>query len=72
MIIVAQINLLLCLVNNMLDLKLIEEGKFKPKREIFKLKDTLDFILAMFQPQIKLVNSTLSFTIAEEIGEDVP
>ena len=50
MIIVSQINLLLCLVNDMLDLKLIEVGQFSPKVDRFKPKDTLDFISAMFQP----------------------
>ena len=71
MIVVSMINLLLCLISNMLDLKLIEEGKFKPKKEIFKPRDTLDFILAMFEPHLRLVNSTLSVTIAEEDGEEI-
>ena len=47
-IIVSQINLLLSLVNDMLDINLIEEGKFVPKTEQFKLEDTFKFLTAMF------------------------
>ena len=46
-IIIAQINLLMALVNDMLDLKLIEEGLFTPKIERFKPWDTLLFIKKM-------------------------
>ena len=49
--IIAQLNLLLCLVNDVLDIKLIQEGKFKPKLEKFEPKKLLDFIVAMFQTQ---------------------
>ena len=34
-IVISQINLLLCLVNDILDLKLIEENKFVAKKELF-------------------------------------
>jgi len=39
LIIISQVNLLLCLVNDMLDIKLIEEGKFVPKNSLFKPRD---------------------------------
>ena len=60
-IIISQINLLLCLVNDILDLKLIEENKFVPKNEIFSPRDTFNFITSMFAPQVEMQNSTLSF-----------
>ena len=38
------------LVNDILDIKLIEEGKFVQKIELFRPRDTFDFIMAMFEP----------------------
>lgn len=49
-IIISQINLLLCLVNDILDLKLIEENKFVPKNEVFSPRETFNFITKMFAP----------------------
>ena len=49
-IIISQINMLLCLVNDILDLKLIEENKFVAKNEIFSPQDTFNFITNMFAP----------------------
>ena len=48
-IIVSQINLLLGIVNDILDLKLIEEGKFVPKIETFSPLATLEFAVSMFR-----------------------
>ena len=45
MIIISQINLLLGLVNDILDYKLIEENKFLPKNELFSLHDAFKFVL---------------------------
>ena len=42
--------MLLSLVNDVLDLKMIEQDKYAPKLERFKPKETLEFIVAMFQP----------------------
>ena len=39
MIIITQINVMLGLVNDILDMKLIQENKFVPKRELFSLED---------------------------------
>ena len=50
LIIVQQINLLLSLVNDMLDIRLIFEGKFVPKNEHFKPRETFKFIKDMFDP----------------------
>ena len=47
-IVISQINLLLCLVNDILDLKLIEENKFVAKKELFQPRETFNFITNMF------------------------
>ena len=47
--IISQLNLLLCLVNNVLDIKLIEQQKFQVKEEKFDPMKVLDFIAAMFR-----------------------
>ena len=44
LIIIAQVNLLLSKVNDMLDIKLIAEGKFTQKNSVFNPKSVLDFI----------------------------
>ena len=46
--IMSQLNLLLSLVNDVLDLKLIKQGKYDPKLEEFNPSKTLDFIVGMF------------------------
>ena len=51
LLIVSQINLLLCLVNDMLDLKMIEMGKFVTRREPFEVNQTFKFILDIFKLQ---------------------
>ena len=48
-IVVSQINMLLCLVNDILDLKLIEENKFVAKKELFQPREIFGFISSMFQ-----------------------
>ena len=53
-LVIQQINLLLCLVNDVLDLKLIEADKFISKETIFSPADTFTFILNMFAPQSKI------------------
>ena len=60
-IVISQINLLLCLVNDILDFKLIEEDKFVAKQEIFSPKSTFEFITNMFSPQAKMQNTKLKF-----------
>ena len=49
-IVISQINLLLSLVNDMLDIKMIEEGKFAAKSHTFNVKDLFNFITLMFEP----------------------
>lgn len=53
-LIIAQLNLLLCLVENVLDLKLIERGEFQQKNQNFDPMEVLSFICAMFRPQASI------------------
>ena len=60
-LVVSQLNLLLCLVNDVLDLKLIKMDKYQSKIESFKPTDTLEFIKAMFRPQAEMQNCKISY-----------
>ena len=60
-IMISQVNLLMSLVNDILDQKLIEEGKFKTKDEAFSPKDCFDFIINMFQSQVEMQKTKISF-----------
>jgi len=53
-LVIQQINLLLSLVNDVLDIKLIEADKFVSKETVFSPKDIFKFIINMFAPQTKL------------------
>ncbi len=67
-LIISQLNLLLCLVNDVLDIKLIESGKFEPKIQEFSPLETLQFIHDMFSPQASMQKSNLSFkTVSVEV-----
>ena len=48
LLVIQQINLLLCLVNDILELNLIEQGDFKPKVEVFQPANTFQFVIQMF------------------------
>ena len=52
LLVISQTNLLLGLVNDILDLKLIEENQFFPKMELFKPTETFRFIMDMFASQV--------------------
>ena len=58
---IAQVNMLLCLVTDMLDLKLIEQGKFVKRKETFTVVDIFQFVLGIFGQQAKLQQSELTF-----------
>ena len=47
-LVVQQINLLLCLVNDVLDLKLIESARFVLREIIFSPESIFVFVLNMF------------------------
>ena len=48
-IVIQQMNLLLCLVNDMLDLKSIEQGNFISHLEDFSPIETIKFIMSIFK-----------------------
>lgn len=50
-LLIAQLNLLLCLVNDILDIKLIQVGKYELKQTKFRPQEALNFIVDMFKPQ---------------------
>ena len=47
-IVISQMNLLLCLVNDLLDLKMIEQGVFTGQVAKFKPLETFDFLIDIF------------------------
>ena len=53
-IIRQQMNLLLYLVNDILDFKMIEENNFIEKEELFSPLKTFEFIQSLFMPQAKM------------------
>ena len=53
-LVVMQLTLLLSLVNDVLDLKMIDKGKFVAKLEDFKPVDILNFVTAIFKPHAEL------------------
>ena len=49
-----QLNMLLCLVNDILDIKMINQGVYAPKIEKFNPNDIFRFIVQMFKPQSQI------------------
>ena len=60
-LIISQLNLLLSQVNDVLDIKLIEEGVFEPKIEQFNPLQVLDFIKMMFQSQADMQRTLIDY-----------
>jgi len=60
-LIISQVNMLLCLVNDSLDMQLIEQDKFVPKIEVFSPSEAFKFILQVFEPTSKIQKTKLSF-----------
>ena len=50
-IIISQINLIVCLVNDIADLKKIEEGRFFVHKVNFNPRETLKFVMGIFDHQ---------------------
>ena len=61
LIIISQLNLLLCLVNDVLDIKMINQGQYQPKIQTFSPEGVFKFIKDMFQPQSELQRIQVSF-----------
>ena len=54
--------MLLCLVNDSLDIQLIEQGLFAAKVDLFSPEKIFKFILKMFEPSMKLLFKEISLT----------
>lgn len=54
LLVVLQISLVLNFIANMFDLELIEHNKFFPLMRQFAPRDTFEFIVSMFQPQLEI------------------
>ena len=60
-IVISRINLVLCFANDILDLQLLEENKFFPKKEIFAPEETLKFVIDLFRPMANFQRSTVNY-----------
>mmetsp|Transcript_18499 Transcript_18499/g.24825 ORF Transcript_18499/g.24825 Transcript_18499/m.24825 type:complete len:111 (+) Transcript_18499:516-848(+) len=60
-LIISQLNLLLCLVQDVLDIKTIESKKFERKFMAFEPTPTLEFIVAMFNPHCSMSKTVITF-----------
>ncbi len=61
LLITNQLNLLLNLVNDLLDVKMIKEGKFVNKIELFNPSEVLDFVIKTLTPQAQSKQILLEF-----------
>ena len=51
LMVIAQINLLLCQVTDMLDLILLDQGKYRERKETFSPYKAFNFVLDIFAKQ---------------------
>ena len=63
--IIAQINMLIYLVRNIIDLKMIENGDFGLQSQTFNPIDCFDFIFCTFQSQIDYLKITMAVHICK-------
>ena len=48
LVLITQINLLLCLVNDILDMKMIDQDQFISRNETFNPTEVFNFIMSIF------------------------
>ena len=60
-LVVFQMNIQLCRVDDILDLKLLDEGKFKIESELFSPTDAFNSVMKLFIQQADFYNTKLSF-----------
>lgn len=60
-LIISQLNFLLCLVNDVLAMKQIEQNKYTPQVEKFSPLALLEYIVAIFQSQSDMQKLPLSY-----------
>ena len=69
-LIISQLNLLMILVQNVMDMGLIERGKYEEKKSTFKIKTITDFICAMFSPHAGLAMTKIETQVVEPTAFD--
>ena len=60
---ITQMNLLICLLNDMIDYYLIESGQFKCYSQSFDPTELFEFIVNMFSSQAKIQQTKLSLFV---------
>ena len=60
-LIISQLNLLLCLVQDVLDLKMMELKTYKPRSVLFSPVSSLEFVCAIFEAQCDIQGSSLRY-----------
>ena len=60
-IVVSTLNMSLCLVNDLLDIKMIEQNKFQAKEEKFVPQQLFEFIVNMFAVEAAFSKTKISF-----------
>ena len=63
LIITAQINMMICLLSDITDCKLIRMGQFKQRLERFDPNESFKFIKKMFSSQADMSNTDLTFHV---------
>jgi len=68
MILIAQINLLLCLVNDMLDLRMIADGVFKFRNKKFNPLQSIQHVFSILGQHAEIQNSKLTMEVFSSLG----
>lgn len=54
MIVISEINLLICLIYDLMDLKLLDNMQYSVKKQLFEVESIFTFIQTMFASQAEL------------------
>ena len=65
--VISQMNLLLCLVNDILDLKMIDQDRFVKRDEPFCPTDTFNFVAGIFKKQAEMMSAPLIFETVKKL-----
>ena len=61
LMVIAQINLLICILSDIMDCRLIEKGYFKKRRENFNPVESIKFIVSMLTSHAEVHNTSLNY-----------
>ena len=62
-LIISQMNMLLCLVNDLLDIKLIENDRFQPRFIKFSPIQAFEFVVEIFKPHATMQKTSMSIAV---------